>query len=490
MEARLLTAPGGAIAAVEPDSPAHMAGLRPGDCLLTINGRPVRDVVDYRFYADGIVALEVERAGRRFQVDLEAEGAGLGLEFATPTFDGVRRCANHCPFCFLKGLPRGLRRSLYVRDDDYRYSFLFGNFVTLTNLTEDDWVRLAEQRLSPLYVSVHAADPDLRRRLLGNPRAPDVLAQIRRLAELKIRVHTQVVLCPGLNDGAHLDHTISALAALYPTVQSIGVVPVGLTRHHPVSSSAVATCSSLSPAHQATAKRGRGETAKAGLRPFAASPFPPEQLQGGQPQGAAPTAASLHRFTPAEARQVVSQVGRWQRDLRSRFGRSLVYLADELYLLAGRPFPAEQRYDGFPQYENGIGMVRVLLKSWKSAKRRAGKGLRYARSGRVALVCGTLVAPVLAGLVDELNRLAGAAVELIPVANRFFGEAVSVSGLLTGSDVLAALQDRPPPEVLVLPRSMLDAAGERFLDDLTPGGLAEALGTRVVAAEFLSELLG
>jgi len=436
LEAKIASKCGGIIAAVEKGSPAHAAGLRAGDRLIAINGRLVRDVLDCQFYAEGKAILDIERSGQHLRVELEVDGAGLGLEFVAPTFDGLRRCVNRCPFCFLKGLPRRLRRSLYVKDDDYRYSFLFGNFITLTNLTEADWERLAEQRLSPLYVSVHATDLDLRRRLLGNPRAPDVLAQLRRLGELRIRVHTQVVLCPGVNDGPHLDRTIGDLAALYPTVASIGVVPVGLTAHHLTSS------------------------------------------------------LPLRRFTEDEAKVVVAQLRRWQRRFRAQLGISLVYPSDEFYLLAGWPIPAASWYDGFPQYENGIGMVRVLLDDWYRARRRASRGLRGDLKGRVALVCGTLIAPLLAIVVEELDRLAGAEVELIPVTNRFFGETVTVSGLLTGRDVLEVLREWRTLDVLVLPRHMLDATGQRFLDDLTPDDLARALGVRIETAELLSDLLG
>ncbi|HIC94366.1 MAG TPA: DUF512 domain-containing protein, partial [Anaerolineae bacterium] len=226
---------GGIIAAVRAGSVAEELGLRPGDELLSINGHPLRDIIDYRFYgAEEELELVIRRDGQRLVCLVErGYGEELGIEFVEPTFDGVRHCNNRCPFCFVDQLPRGMRRSLYIKDDDYRLSFLFGNFVTLTNLTEADWQRLAEQRLSPLYVSVHATDLALRRRLLGNPSAPDILQQIGRLGELGIQVHAQIVLIPGLNDGEPLARTVADLAALHPTVQSIAVIPVGLTKHRP-----------------------------------------------------------------------------------------------------------------------------------------------------------------------------------------------------------------------------------------------------------------
>ena len=420
---------GGIIAAVRTGSVAEELGLRPGDELLSINGHPLRDVIDYRFYgAEEELELVIRRDGQRLVCLLERSyGEELGIEFVEPTFDGIRRCNNRCPFCFVDQLPRGMRRSLYVKDDDYRLSFLFGNFVTLTNLTEADWQRLAEQRLSPLYVSVHATDLALRRRLLGNPSAPDVLQQIRRLGELGIRVHAQIVLVPGLNDGEHLARTVADLAALHPTVQSIAVIPVGLTKHRPP-----------------------------GLRPY----------------------------TPDEARAIVAQVESWQRQYRARYGVGLVYAADEWYLLAGKEVPQAEEYDGFPQLENGVGLTRLLL---DERLQITGGGLQV---GKVTLVCGTLIAPVLEALVAEWGKSAAFPRSVvIPVENRFFGPTVTVSGLLVGRDVIEALRGRDLGEVVFLPRAMFDAAGERTLDDMSPAEIEERLGTRVEVAGTLGEVI-
>ncbi len=421
---------GGIIAAVRTGSVAEELGLRPGDELLSINGHPLRDVIDYRFYgAEEELELVIRRDGQRLVCLLERSyGEELGIEFVEPTFDGIRRCNNRCPFCFVDQLPRGMRRSLYVKDDDYRLSFLFGNFVTLTNLTEADWQRLAEQRLSPLYVSVHATDLALRRRLLGNPSAPDVLQQIGRLGELGIRVHAQIVLVPGLNDGEHLARTVADLAALHPTVQSIAVIPVGLTKHRPP-----------------------------GLRPY----------------------------TPDEARAIVTQVESWQRQYRARYGVGLVYAADEWYLLAGKEVPQAEEYDGFPQLENGVGLTRLLL---DERLQITGGGLQV---GKVTLVCGTLIAPVLEALVAEWGKsVAFPQSVVIPVENRFFGPTVTVSGLLVGRDVIEALRGRDLGEVVFLPRAMFDAAGERTLDDMSPAEIEERLGTRVEVAGTLGEVIG
>ena len=417
---------GGVIAEVHSGSIAAELGLRPGDALLSINGHVLRDVIDYRFYgAEEELELAVERGGERIVHQVErGYDQELGIEFAEPTFDGLRRCNNRCEFCFLEGMPRGMRRSLYIKDDDYRYSFLFGNFITLTNLTEDDWARLAEQRLSPLYVSVHATDPALRRRILGNPAAPDVMEQLKRLGSLGIQVHAQIVLIPDLNDGPHLARTVADLAALHPTVQSIAIVPLGLTRYH------------------------RG--------PFRV-------------------------YRPEEAGPILAQISAWQREYRRQHGLNLVYASDEWYLLAGLEVPPAEEYDGFPQLENGVGLTRVFL---DEEFRVEGCGFRV---GKVILVCGTLIAPV---LERKATGLSGVAIEVVPVENRFFGPTVTVSGLLTGRDVVEALRDRDLGDIVFLPRAMFDASGERTLDDISLAAIGERLGVRVEVAGMVGEVVG
>jgi putative radical SAM enzyme (TIGR03279 family) len=387
-----------------------------------------------QFYgADEVLELLLERNGEPFAVELERDyDEALGLEFAHPTFDvDIRRCANNCAFCFVKQNAPGMRQSLYVKDDDYRYSFLFGNFVTLTNLTGDDWARLEEQRLSPLYVSVHATDLALRRRFLGRKDTPDVLAQLRRLAALGIEVHAQVVLVPGLNDGEKFAQTVSDLTALYgEPVASVGVVPIGLTKHH----------------------RGQCRT-----------------------------------YTAEESRAVLDQVEPW-RVANRRLGCTFVYPSDEWYLVAGREIPSADEYDEFPQVENGVGMVRLLLDE--------GKTLTRLDQSAATLVCGTLIAPVLGRIVAEWNEQFSGNLRLVPVVNRFFGEVTTVSGLLTGQDVIAALQGRDLGEVVLLPRAMFTGsygAGSTppgyTLDDLSIGDIAAQLGVRVEMAGTLAEAL-
>lgn len=416
------------IAEVHSGSIAAELGLQPGDVLLSINGHVLRDVIDYRFYgAEEELELVAERDGGRivYQVERGYEQE-LGIEFAEPIFDGLRRCNNGCEFCFLKGMPRGMRCTLYVKDDDYRYSFLFGNFITLTNLTEDDWDRLAEQRLSPLYVSVHATDLALRRRILGSSAAPDVVEQLKQLGRIGIQVHAQIVLTPGLNDGPNLARTVADLAALHPAVQSIAVVPLGLTKYH--------RC-----------------------------PF--------------------RTYMPEEAEPIVAQITAWQQECRRQHGLSLVYASDEWYLLAGLEVPPAEEYDGFPQLENGVGLTRVFL---DEESRVSGFGFRV---GKITLVCGMLIAPV---LEDVAARLAGRTeleIEVVPVINDFFGPTVTVSGLLTGWDVVEALRGRDLGDMVFLPRAMFDAAGELTLDDMSPAAIGERLGVGVEVAGTMGEVV-
>ena len=418
---------GGVIAEVRLGSISAELGLQPGDVLLSINGHVLRDVIDCRFYgAEEELELVVGRGGERIVYQVErGYDQELGIEFAEPTFDGLRLCNNRCEFCFFKGMPRGMRRSLYVKDDDYRYSFLFGNYITLTNLTEDDWDRLAEQRLSPLYVSVHATDLALRRSILGNPAAPDVVEQLKRLGWLGIQVHAQVVLIPGLNDDQHLARTVADLAALYPTVQSVAVVPLGLTKYH--------RC-----------------------------PF--------------------RLYEPEEAGPILAQISAWQPEYRRQHGPNLVYASDEWYLLAGLEVPPSEEYDGFPQLENGVGLTRVFLDEILD--------IRDCRSwvGRVTLVSGTLSAPLLKDVAAKVAGRMGWEIEVVPVVNDFFGPTVTVSGLLTGRDVIEALWGRDLGDVVFLPRAMFDASGELTLDDMTPAAIGERLGVRVEVAGTIGEV--
>jgi putative radical SAM enzyme (TIGR03279 family) len=450
----------GNIQSVEPNSLAASLGLRPGDEILAVNGHPVEDVIDVQFYAaEDEVEITFRRDGhRQFAIRHRPSGQPLGLEFTHPTFDvDIRRCNNLCPFCFVLQTAPRMRRTLYIKDDDYRYSFLFGHFVTLTNLSERDWRRIEQQRLSPLYVSVHSTDLENRRACLANPQAPDILAQLKWLAARGIEMHTQLVITPGLNDGAWMQKSIRDLARFYPAVRSVSVVPVGLTRHH-----------------------------KYGHRPN----------------------------TLAEAERVLAAVDKWQARFLKRLGVRFVYPTDEWFLITGRPIPPRRYYDGLALQENGLGMVRGFLEDWRRVKAEVsrfkvqdskGKGQRArhkaqgARANvtrhsslvtrRATLVTATLFAPVLRKTTAEFNKLAGAELEVVPVLNERLGHTITVAGLLMGQDVIAQLRDRGPGEFVVLPRVMFDHPQGISLDDVSPLQIARALGRPVFLADALGDVL-
>jgi NifB/MoaA-like Fe-S oxidoreductase len=399
-----------------------------------------------------------------------APGQPLGLEFDHPTFDiDIRRCNNLCPFCFVLQTAPRMRRTLYIKDDDYRYSFLFGHFVTLTNLSAHDWERIETQHLSPLYVSVHSTDLENRRACLANKNAPDVLAQLRWLGERGIETHTQLVITPGLNDGAYMEKSVRDLAELYPAVQTVSVVPVGLTRHH-----------------------------KYGHRPH----------------------------TPAEAADVLDTVSRWQAEFFQTLGTRFVYPSDEWFLVTGQPIPPRKYYAGLSLEENGLGMVRRFLDDWRKVKRELkgmaqgtgpraqGSGHRTPRTKRAlqtafgfrppaprfragssfvgrsaTLVTGTLFAETLSKAAGEFNHLAGTALAVRPVLNERLGHTITVAGLLMGQDVLDQLAGQELGDFVVLPRVMFDHPQGISLDDLSPLHIARGLGRPVFLADAMGDVL-
>ena len=453
---------GGVVDAVRAGSIAAEIGLLPGDRVVAIDGRALRDAVDVQFYgSEDAITIDVVRGTEALRIEVEKHpDEDLGIAFQDPAFDGIRICNNSCFFCFLKGNPKGMRKTLYVKDDDYRLSFYHGNFVTLTNLTDGDWARLDEQRLSPINVSVHATELELRRYMLGNKTAPDICEQLRRLGAMGIQANTQVVLCPGVNDGAALDGTIGDLSSLYPSVQTISIVPVGATM----------------TAEERVA-RGAHST----------------EIEG---------------CTPEHARAIIAQVTPYQRAFRKQHGHTLVYLADEYYLIAGIEPPGAAHYDGFAQYENGIGMTRSLIDDWRKAWRgqsgrafgaqglarrdsqpKAAEPHSAAAFKRVSMACGTLIAPTLTRLGAKFADAIGTSVNVHAIENTFFGPRVNVSGLLTAGDIEQQLRGADLGDLVVLPRYALDYTGSRFLDDRTPADLQAALGVPLAFASTLREVL-
>jgi len=415
-------APVARIAEIMPESIAEELELQPGDLLLAVNGEPVTDYIAYRFaIADEDVSIEIARGDEQgvFEIEKDAD-EDLGIIFESDVFDGVRACRNRCVFCFEDQMPAGMRGSLSLRDDDFRLSFLHGNFLTLTNLTDDDVRRIVHEKLSPLFVSIHATDPAIRNAMLQNTKAQDIRAQLRELGEQGIEFHGQIVLCPGWNDGAVLDQTLTDLAERYPALLTVGIVPVGLTAHR----------DSL-----------------------------PE----------------LRTVTPEDAAAVLDAVEKKQSENLSRLDTRQVFAADEFYLLANRPFPAAEAYEGFPQKENGIGLARLFLDELASLPEIA---LAVpCPVSPVTIATGTLAAPLLEQLAAHL-RAWGIEATVVPVPSLTYGGGVSVAGLITGADLRAALAGRDLGQMLILPTASLNADGI-FLDDTTPEELETAFGVPI-----------
>ena len=418
-----MSARGLRILGVEKGSPAESLGLAAGDEILSVNSYPTPDELALKFFlAEEQVLLEVRKATGatvRLQADV-LPGSTLGVdveEFRT------RTCSNACLFCFINQLPPGARTSLRVKDDDYRLSFLHGNYITLTNLPEKELDRIIQQALSPLYVSVHATEVDLRTRILGRKKADDLAGKIRRLIDGGIRLHTQIVLMPGINDGGHLERTVFDLYGYHPGVDSVAIVPLGLSDH-------------------------------------------------GRPKDI---------FTPVTAsycRDVIAQVAPWQARFRGETGRTFAYLADEYYLQGGMPLPGTAHYDDFAQIEDGVGMVRKFLNDFETEIRRRRKP-RPRLCG--TLVTGTLFYPILSECMSRLNDRIGSRLRTIEARNRFMGESITVAGLLAGQDILDALSSVDPGGFVIIPSEAISRPDGVLVDNLSTDDLAHRLGRPVYA---------
>ncbi len=427
------------VSGVKPRSPAARKRVAAGDVLVSINGQAIDDVLDYRFYlTDEVMSLCFETARGIRTVKLRPNRQGeLGMEFDTYLMDKQRACRNKCIFCFIDQLPHGLRDSLYFKDDDSRLSFLFGNYITLTNLTDRDVDRIIEMHISPVNISVHTTDPTLRCRMMNNRFAGDALQYLYRLAEAGIALNCQLVLCPGYNDGEALTRTMEDLAALFPSVQSVAAVPVGLTKF------------------------------REGL-------------------------TELRAFTSKEAADVIVRMEAMADRQEAAHGHRIFYPSDEFYLTAGKPIPAADCYGDFLQLENGVGMIALMREEFYAALEEAQE---LTRTRRLAVATGVSAAPLMEELVAAAKaKFPALQAEVKTVANRFFGESITVAGLITGTDLIEQLQGSSAEEVTV-PRCMLRREGDLFLDDTTPRDVEEALGVPVVVndgdgADFLRVLLG
>ncbi|MBQ8141157.1 MAG: DUF512 domain-containing protein [Clostridia bacterium] len=411
---------------------AEKAGIEPDDILISINGREINDVLDYRFYlAERDISVRVARNGKELDFQIKKkEYDDIGLDFETPLMDKKHSCENKCVFCFIDQLPRGLRDSLYFKDDDSRLSFLHGNYITLTNLHDRDIERIIEMHISPVNVSVHTTNPELRVRMMHNKRAGEVLKYLDRLAEAGIKLCCQIVLCKGLNDGDELDRTMRELEGLYPAMQSTSIVPAGLTK-------------------------------------FRDKLYP------------------LQSFSGDECARIIEQVNAVGDRCFEKYGTRLFYPADELYIKAGKPLPDDSFYEEYAQIENGVGMLTELETEFSAELEYLSEYTDRFISGReVSIATGYAAYEHISALCSLLrSKVEGLKINVYAIKNNFFGEEITVAGLLTGTDMEEQLKGKALGDALLIPSATLRAEGDLFLDGGTPETLSDALGVEVIAVD-------
>ena len=429
---------------VEKNSRAYRAGIKCGDLLDKINGRDINDVLDYRFFlAEKDVVLSLLRDGERLTVEIKkSQYDDIGLDFETPLMDKKHSCENKCIFCFIDQLPRGMRKTLYFKDDDSRLSFLHGNYITLTNLHDKDIDRIIEMHISPVNISIHTTNPELRVKMMHNKRAGEVLSYIKRLSDAGISLCGQIVLCKGINDGEELSRTMRDLCEFFPAMQSVSIVPAGLTR-------------------------------------FREKLYP------------------LEGFSKEEAARVLEQVNSFGEKMRDRHGVRMFYCADEFYLKAEQALPDEDYYDGYPQIENGVGMITSTLSEFYDELDYIDEYLAEVKLPRtVSVATGVAAYDTVISMARALEeRINGLKINVYKIVNNFFGESITVAGLLTGKDISEQLNGKDLGEVLFFPENALRADGDLFLDDISPEELGKALGVTARpahndGAQFIKDMLG
>ena len=420
------------ITGVEKNSRAAKAGILAGDVLVSICGNEISDVLDYRFYlADSNITLALLRDGAAYSVRIvKSEYDDIGLEFETPLMDKKQTCKNGCIFCFIDQNPEGLRESLYFKDDDSRLSFIHGNYVTLTNMSDDDVARIIKMRMSPINISIHTTNPELRVKMMKNKRSGEVLKYLTDFKNAGLSMCGQIVLCRGVNDGEELARTLSDLTEYYPALTSVSIVPAGLTKH------------------------------REGLYP-------------------------LTDFSRDEAREVINLVESMGELCLDRFGTRLFYCADELYLKAEMPIPETEYYEDYPQIENGVGLIRSFIDEYLSAYDELEALIPENMEKRtVTIVTGAATYPMMTLLASRLmSRCPRLTVNVVRIVNRFFGESITVAGLLTGVDILDQLRGLELGDEILIPSSALRAGEDVFLCGMTPEELAESLDTPVSAVD-------
>ena len=413
------------ISGIEKNSLAAKKKIEKDDVLISINGNEINDVLDYRFYINDtklLLSLKTADGKSKLAMIRKDEFEDIGLEFETYLMDKQRSCKNKCIFCFIDQLPKGLRKSLYFKDDDSRLSFLFGNYITLTNLTDDEVQRIIKMHISPVNVSVHTMNPGLRVKMMANPKAGDALNRLKAFADAGIILNTQLVLCPGINDGKELEFSLNELSKLYPAVQSIAAVPVGLSDH----------------------REGLYE-----LKPYN------EQTAG----------------------EVIDTIDRFNENFKKENGTVIAYAADEFYIKANRPMPDEEYYNGYPQLDNGVGMWTLLKTEFEQALEKCEE---KTVDRRVTVVTGVAAYPLISELAKKAeNKIKGLSVNVVEVKNKLLGSMITVSGLICGADIVSALENTDLGEELIIPPNCLRSEGDMFLDDMTVDELSEKLNVKV-----------
>ena len=428
---------------VLPHSRAEKAGIAPEDILISINGKEIRDVLDYRFYlAEKKIKLVFKRGEELMEtVIIKKEYDDIGLDFETPLMDKKRSCENKCVFCFIDQLPNGMRETLYFKDDDSRLSFLHGNYVTLTNMRDADIDRIIDMHISPVNVSVHTTNPELRCKMMHNKRAGEVLSYLRRFADANINICAQIVLCKGINDGSELDRTLHDLMELRPALQSVAIVPSGLTKF------------------------------RDGLYP-------------------------LDAFTKEDARAVISQINTYGEWCLSQFGTRLFFPADEFYIKAELPLPSDEFYEDYSQIENGVGMLTDMQTCIDIELEDISPYADFSAPRCVSIATGYAAYEHICTIAKKLeNAFCGLKIHVYKIKNDFFGDSITVAGLLTATDLTAQLADKDLGDALLIPTTALRADGEVFLDDITPDELSKRLSVEVLptssdATEFIYNVLG
>jgi putative radical SAM enzyme (TIGR03279 family) len=428
---------------VLPHSRAEKAGIAPEDILISINGKEIRDVLDYRFYlAEKKIKLIFKRGEELMEtVIIKKEYDDIGLDFETPLMDKKRSCENKCVFCFIDQLPSGMRETLYFKDDDSRLSFLHGNYVTLTNMRDADIDRIIDMHISPVNVSVHTTNPELRCKMMHNKRAGEVLSYLRRFADANINICAQIVLCKGINDGSELDRTLHDLMELRPALQSVAIVPSGLTKF------------------------------RDGLYP-------------------------LDAFTKEDARAVISQINTYGEWCLSQFGTRLFFPADEFYIKAELPLPSDEFYEDYSQIENGVGMLTDMQTCIDTELEDISPYADFSAPRCVSIATGYAAYEHICTIAKKLeNAFCGLKIHVYKIKNDFFGDSITVAGLLTATDLTAQLADKDLGDALLIPTTALRADGEVFLDDITPDELSKRLSVEVLptssdATEFIYNVLG